>query len=108
VDDHAGALLQHQREQPTVETNCGEQVAVHRVLPMLVSECGEPSARCRRSSDIVDQNVDPAQAIPHMGDDLLRTLGRAEAGFHEQIRLKHVRGVDRAVVTTLAPEPLSR
>src|SRR5205823_2488864 len=65
---------------------------VQRVLPMFVSECGEASARCRRPSDIVDQNVDAAEAIPHVADDLLRTPSRAEVGFHEQIRLKQVVG----------------
>src|SRR5213594_1463203 len=56
------------------------------------NECGEASARCRSPPDIVDQNVDAAEAIPHKADDLLRTLGRAEVGFHEQIRLKQVMG----------------
>src|SRR5215831_532104 len=60
------------------------------MLPMLVSERGEASARCRRPSDIVDQNVDAAEPITRIIDDLLRALGRAEVGFHEEIGLKQV------------------
>jgi len=40
-----------------------------RVLPMLVSECGEASARCRKPSDIVDQNVDGESEKPLTGYD---------------------------------------
>src|SRR4029077_1773114 len=59
---------------------------------MLVSERGEASAGCRRPSDIVDQNVHAAEAIPHVADDLLRTLGRAQVGCHEHIRLQRLTG----------------
>src|SRR5262249_6709650 len=66
--------------------------AVQCVLPIVVREGGEASARCRRPANIVDQNFDTAEAVPHSADDLLRSLSRAEVGFHEQSRLKQVMG----------------
>jgi hypothetical protein len=53
---------------------------------------GEASSRCRRPSDIVDQNADAAEAISRIADDRLRTLGRAEVGCHEQLWVRQVMG----------------
>ena len=57
-------------QQATIETHGAKQVAVQRVLPLVVREGGEASAWGRGSADIVDQDVDAAEAIPHSADDL--------------------------------------
>jgi hypothetical protein len=54
-------------------------------------------------SYILNQNVDAAQAIQNIADDLLRAFGRADVRSHEQVRLREVRGADPAVVTNDAP-----
>jgi alpha-amylase len=53
---------------------------------------GVYAARGRRPADIVDQNVDAAEASPHKADHLLRPRGRAEVRCHEQLRLWQVMG----------------
>jgi hypothetical protein len=57
VDDHTSALFQHQRQQPPIETHSRQQVAVRRVLPLVVREGGEAATQGRRSADSVDQHV---------------------------------------------------
>jgi hypothetical protein len=92
VDDYAGALRHHQRQQPPVEPHGGQQVAVQRLLPLVVREGSEAAARGRCPADVVDQDVDAAEALPHKADDLLRPLGCAEVGGHEPLRLPQALG----------------
>ena len=73
---------------PRSRRTAASRLLFNACLPIVVREGGEASAWCRRPADIVDQDVDAAEAIPHRADDLLRTLGRAEVGCHEQLRLQ--------------------
>ena len=45
VDDHAGSLREHGRQQRAIEPHRRHQVEIDLFPPRLVVECGEPAGR---------------------------------------------------------------
>src|SRR6266481_5587450 len=63
MDDDAGALRNHRRQQSAIETNCGHQVLVQFLGPLGVVERRESTARRAGAAEHVDEDVDAAELL---------------------------------------------
>ncbi len=106
VHDDARPLCEHHGEQRAVEPHGGHQVEIHLLLPLGVTERGEPAGRRLRATEHVDQDVEAAERVPrepghpctaigrgHVRCDVVDAFGRV--GWHGACR-----GHDRDTVLT--------
>src|SRR6202035_4612660 len=85
----AKRLLADIRElAPDISSRAAEIEAGRRIdrqLPILVGQGERAAARCRRTADIVDEDVHTAKVIQNFADHFLDTLRGADVGLDENV-----------------------
>ena len=85
MHDRAAARLDHARQEAAIEPDRGEQISVELSVPVVLAQGGEAAGRCGGASEVVDEDVDAAEAIECFGDGGGNTLGGGEVGGDEQL-----------------------
>ncbi len=84
VDDDAGTPLEHSGNECAIQTNCGEQVEVHLLLPVFVGEGENAAARRAGAANTVNENVEATETLEYLLGHLVHTLARADISLNEQ------------------------
>jgi hypothetical protein len=95
---------------PDISSRAAEIEAGRRIdrqLPILVGQGEHAAARCRRTADIVDEDVHTAKVIQNFADHFLDTLRGADVGLDENVG-RLVFWQRGSVVATVAPPAASR
>ncbi|MNJ65334.1 hypothetical protein D3C77_613430 [compost metagenome] len=85
MDDHAALALQHRWEQSAIQAHGRHQVQVELALPLRVIQHREAAARCRRTTQDVDDDVHAAQPLLSCGYQCFAAFWGREVGLHEQL-----------------------
>ncbi len=91
VDHHAASSLDHLRQQKPVETHGSQQVDVEFRLPELLGRGGKPSARCRRSAHVVNDNIHASELFHDGVGNRLHALEGGDIGLDKEIRMLALR-----------------
>src|SRR5258708_34904759 len=94
MDDEARGLGNHGRQQGAIGTNCGHQVLVQFLEPLVVVERRESAARRAGTAKHVDKDVDAAELLQHrLGDHTGAFRGREISSneAHAVVRLRRRR-----------------
>ncbi|GID02956.1 hypothetical protein TMM008_01580 [Pseudomonas sp. 008] len=76
MNDHPGALRDHEGCQHTVYSNRGVEIQVERCAPMFLRQSLEPAAWGRRATQDMYDDIDAAPSALHFTDDGLATVQR--------------------------------
>ena len=80
MDDDARALLHHRGEEGAIQPDRGEQVRVERLLPSGCRTTPGPTARARRTTDVVDHDIEAAETLHDHLDDVVDPCARTDVG----------------------------
>ncbi len=83
MDDDALALGDHAGDQGPVEPDCGEEVEVQLLLPLLVGESGKAARGGRGTAQHVDEDVEAAEVALHRLHHGLDASLRGQVGLDE-------------------------
>src|SRR5882724_3814352 len=65
MDDNAGTLRNHRRQQRTIKTNGRHQVLVQLLRPLRIVERRESAARRAGATEYIDKDVDATELLKH-------------------------------------------
>ena len=98
MDDDAGALFDHRRQQRAIEAHGSEKVLVERLVPFLSSSTAKPPGRRGRAADDMHDDVDAAETVADRVRDGGASFRRRDIGDNEVPGVGKTSGRDRAVV----------
>lgn len=80
MDDDAGALGDHRRQQRAIEADGRHQVLVQRIRPFPIIESYKAAARRARPAENIDDDVDTAEPVQNGFGDCIASFSGGEVG----------------------------